>query len=85
MSTRPMVSVALEANRKRFPWVKINIFFKKMVKADWGGKKKKKKGGGMREIQGGCGGGDMKQWSGMKIERQRKKGDKQRGRENRNV
>lgn len=50
LSTRPMVSVALEANRKRFPWVKINIFFKKMVKADWGGKKKKKTGGGMREI-----------------------------------
>ena len=50
-----MVSVALEANRKRFPWVKINILFKKMVKADWGGgkkKKKKKRGGGERGRRG---------------------------------
>lgn len=29
-----MVSVALEANRKHFPWVELNNFSKKMVKAD---------------------------------------------------
>lgn len=52
MSTRPMVSVALEANRKRFPWVKINIFFKKMVKADWGGEKKKNRWGNERNTGG---------------------------------
>lgn len=71
-----MVSVAREANRKHFPWVKLNIFFLKR----WAKLIVTMRG----EIEE-CGGVDMKQRSRTKIERQRKKGDRQRERENKNV
>lgn len=64
--------------QETLPWVKINIsFLKKMVKVDCNEK-------GEKEVESESNVGmwrssySIKQGSGMKIERQRKKGDRQR-------